>query len=129
MHYNIIEKMEGLPNIPTFDLSVFFRDGEEEAKKAAREEIGRACTEYGFFVAKNHGIPLEFMSRAIELCREFFDLPDEEKLKSRPTLAGGPIPAGYTRQPEQSPDKNEYLLMLEPQSKFNVLPNSPPGFR
>ncbi|KAL7098771.1 hypothetical protein ACP275_09G039200 [Erythranthe tilingii] len=120
----------GNNNIPTIDLSVFFRDGDEEAKLAAKETVGRACTEYGFFVAKNHGISAELMSRAMQLCREFFDLEDEEKLKSRPVAgAGGPIPAGYTKQPEQSPDKNEYLLILAPKSRFNILPNSPPGFK
>ncbi|KAI3454657.1 hypothetical protein Pfo_011320 [Paulownia fortunei] len=120
--------MGNLANIPTVDLSVFFRDGEEEGKKTAKEILSRACSEYGFFLAVNHGIPLDLMNRAMELCKTFFGLPDEEKLKNRPR-AGGPIPAGYTKQPEQSPDKNEYLMMLQPQNSFNVLPNNPPGFR
>ncbi|KAK6117955.1 hypothetical protein DH2020_048292 [Rehmannia glutinosa] len=102
--------MENLANnIPTIDLSVFFRDGDEEAKKAAVESLGRACAEYGFFLATNHGIPSDLMSRAMELCQTFFGLADEEKLKSRPR-AGGSVPAGYTKQPEQSPDKNEAAL-------------------
>ncbi|KAK6123015.1 hypothetical protein DH2020_043231 [Rehmannia glutinosa] len=101
--------MENLANnIPTIDLSVFFRDGDEEAKKAAKESLGRACAEYGFFLATNHGIPSDLMSRAMELCQTFFGLADEEKLKNRPR-AGGSVPAGYTKQPEQSPDKNEVM--------------------
>ncbi|KAK6123239.1 hypothetical protein DH2020_043018 [Rehmannia glutinosa] len=121
--------MENLANnIPTIDLSVFFRDGDEEAKKAAKESLGRACAEYGFFLATNHGIPSDLMSRAMELCQTFFGLADEEKLKSRPR-GGGSVPAGYTKQPEQSPDKNEYFAMLQPQISFNNLPENPPGFR
>ncbi|EYU35842.1 hypothetical protein MIMGU_mgv1a023206mg [Erythranthe guttata] len=126
-----MEKLSKNNNVPTIDLSVFFRDGDEEAKKAVKEKVGRACTEYGCFMAKNHGISAELMSRAMQLCREFFDLEDEEKLKCSP-IAAGPawrIPAGYTKHPAHSPDKNEHLLMLAPQSGLNVLPNSPPGFK
>ncbi|KAK6148539.1 hypothetical protein DH2020_019451 [Rehmannia glutinosa] len=115
--------------IPTVDLSVFLRsDGDEAAKQVAKEIISRACGEYGFFQVVSHGIPLELMSRAMDLCKTFFGLPDEEKLKSR-TRAGSPVPAGYGKQPDQSADKNEYLLMLPPNNCNNVLPNNPPGFR
>ncbi|KAK6123240.1 hypothetical protein DH2020_043019 [Rehmannia glutinosa] len=115
--------------IPTVDLSVFLRsDGDEAAKKAAKEIISRACAEYGFLQVVSHGIPLELMSRAMDLCKTFFGLPDEEKLKSIPR-AGSPVPAGYGKQPDQSADKNEYLLMLPPNNCNNVSPNNPPGFR
>ncbi|KAK6123329.1 hypothetical protein DH2020_042938 [Rehmannia glutinosa] len=123
-------EMGNLANtIPTVDLSVFLlSDGDEAAKKAATEIISRACAEYGFFQVVSHGIPLELMSRAMDLCKTFFGLPDEEKLKSIPR-AGSPVPAGYGKQPDQSADKNEYLLMLPPNNCNNVLPNNPPGFR
>ncbi|KAG8379173.1 hypothetical protein BUALT_Bualt07G0060700 [Buddleja alternifolia] len=114
--------------IPTVDLSVFITNGEEEGKRMAKERISRACSEYGFFQAVNHGIPLDLMSRAMELCKSFFGLPDEEKLKYRPK-SGAPVPAGYGKQPVQSADKNEYVMMLPPQNSFNNLPNNPPGFR
>ncbi|XP_022885199.1 flavonol synthase/flavanone 3-hydroxylase-like isoform X2 [Olea europaea var. sylvestris] len=114
--------------IPTVDLSVFFQNGDEEGKKAAKAIISRACSEYGFFQAVNHGVSLELMSRAMELTKTFFTLPEEEKIKYRPR-SGAPVPAGYGKQPAHSSDKNEYLLMLPPQSSFNVLPNDPPGFR
>lgn len=113
---------------PTVDLSVFLKDGEEEEKKRAKEIISHACSEYGFFQAVNHGVSLELMSRAMELTKTFFALPEEEKIKYRPR-SGAPVPAGYGKQPAHSSDKNEYLLMLPPQSSFNVLPNDPPGFR
>ncbi|KAF3437733.1 hypothetical protein FNV43_RR20489 [Rhamnella rubrinervis] len=68
------------------------------------------------------------MSKALELSKTFFDYSYEEKLKVTAGSAA-PLPAGYNRQPEHSPDKNEYLLMFPPGSDFNVYPQNPPEFR
>ncbi|KAJ6882081.1 hypothetical protein NC651_028634 [Populus alba x Populus x berolinensis] len=105
--------------IPTVDLSPCFREDDEVGMKKAKEIIGQACSEYGFFQVVNHGVPLGLMTRAIELSKTFFEtLPIEEKLKCAPN-SGAPLPAGYNRQPDQSPDKNEYLLMFPPGSNLN----------
>ncbi|GFP99375.1 flavonol synthase/flavanone 3-hydroxylase [Phtheirospermum japonicum] len=120
--------MGNLARIPRVDLSAFFSGDDEQGKSAAKETISRACAEYGFFQVANHGIPLDLMSRAMELSKTFFGLPDDEKLKNSPR-AGAPVPAGYGKQPEQSADKNEYLMMLPPHNTLNVLPINPPGFR
>ncbi|XP_022885197.1 flavonol synthase/flavanone 3-hydroxylase-like [Olea europaea var. sylvestris] len=113
---------------PTVDLSVFLKDGEEEEKKRAKEIISHACSEYGFFQAVNHEIPLELMSRAMELTKIFFALPEEEKRKYRPK-SGEPESAGYGKMSAHGIDLNEYILMLPPQSSSNVLPNDPPELR
>ncbi|KAL8465051.1 hypothetical protein ACS0TY_034509 [Phlomoides rotata] len=115
-------------NIPTVDLSVFFRDGEEEGKMAAKEIISRACAEYGFFQAVGHGVPLELMSRAMDLSKAFFAKPTEVKLKYA-AGADAPVPAGYGKQPALGTDKNEFLMMLPPHNGFNFQPNYPPEFR
>lgn len=114
--------------IPTVDLSPFFIAGDESGLKKAKESIAEACTEYGFFQIVNHGVPLDLMKQAMELSKTFFNYSDEVKREcsSKP---GAPLPAGYNKQPEQSPDKNEYLLMFPPESPFNVLPTDPPYFR
>lgn len=117
--------------IPTVDLSPFFKNGddeEEDSRKKAIEIIREACSEHGFFQVVNHGVPLDLMTRALELSRTFFDFPDEEKRKSCPNF-DAPLPAGYSRQPEHSPDKNEYVLMFPPDSGINVYPQNPPQFR
>ncbi|KAG8379174.1 hypothetical protein BUALT_Bualt07G0060800 [Buddleja alternifolia] len=114
--------------IPTVDLSPFFTDEDHDGKKTAIDIIKEACSEYGFFQIVNHGVPPELMSRAIQLSKTFFSFPDEEKLKYSPG-SGAPLPAGYSKQPDHSPDKNEYLLMFQPQSGFNKLPHNPPDFR
>lgn len=114
--------------IPTVDLSPFFAEGDEEGKRKAIKIIGHACSEYGFFRVVNHGVPVELMKRALALSKTFFDYPTEAKLKSGP-VPGTPIPAGYSRQPERSADKNEFFMMFPPGSSFNVYPINPPGFR
>ncbi|KAK6123230.1 hypothetical protein DH2020_043021 [Rehmannia glutinosa] len=117
-----------IDSIPTVDLSPFFTNSDENGHKKAIEIIKEACSEYGFFQIVNHGVPLDLMSQAIQLSKTFFAFPYEEKLKYSPG-SDAPLPAGYSKQPDNSPDKNEYLLMFQPQSDFNVLPSSPPDFR
>jgi hypothetical protein len=122
----------GSSGIPIVDLSPFFRsdgDGDEGDKKKSMQVIAEACSEYGFFQIVNHGVPLDLMSRALELSTTWFqNNPDEEKLMSRPP-SHLPLPAGYGRQPEHSPDKNEYLMLFPPNSGFNVYPRNPPQFK
>lgn len=112
-------------SIPTVDLSPFFKNGDEEGQKKAKDIIKQACSDYGFFEITNHGVPLHLITRSLQLSTTFFALPDEEKLKYSPGSAA-PLPAGYSKQPPHSPDKNEYLLVFHPQSGFNVFPA---GFR
>ncbi|XP_022137076.1 1-aminocyclopropane-1-carboxylate oxidase-like [Momordica charantia] len=115
--------------IPTADLSPFLRkeDEDEDGRKKASEIIGKACLEYGFFQVVNHGVPVELMKKALLVSKEFFGYPLERKLEASP-LPGAPLPAGYGRQPEQSPDKNEFLMMFPPDSTFNVFPTNPQSF-
>ncbi|KAJ0105185.1 hypothetical protein Patl1_17796 [Pistacia atlantica] len=115
-------------SIPTVDLSPFFRENDEDGKKKAIEVIREACSTYGFFQIVNHGVPPTLLCRALELSKTFFGYSDEEKLKSSPG-SGAPLPAGYSRQPLHSPDKNEYLLMFPPSSTFNVYLENPPEFK
>lgn len=115
-------------SIPKVDLLPFLKEGDAEGKKKAREIIGEACSEYGFFQVVNHGVPLGLMRRALELSKVFFQIPFEEKIKLAPKT-GAPLPAGYSRQPDHSLDKNEYFLMFPPTSSFNVYPTHPPEFK
>lgn len=114
--------------IPTVDLSPFFTPGDDEGKKKAKDLIHQACSAYGFFQVVNHGVPLELMTRAMEVSKTFFEFPDEEKLKFSPA-SGSPLPAGYNKQPEHLADKNEYLMMFPPKSTFNALPTNPSEFK
>ena len=44
------------------------------------DQLYEACTTSGFFVLKNHGIPVELRHKVLENCKRFFDLPEEQKL-------------------------------------------------
>ncbi|XP_027124380.1 1-aminocyclopropane-1-carboxylate oxidase 4-like [Coffea eugenioides] len=113
---------------PTIDLEPFLRDGDEDAKKKATEEIRQACSEFGFFQVVNHGVPLDLMARAIDLSMEFFNNPMEEKKKSllKPGLSP---PPGYVNFQDFSNDGNEHFLILSPSSGINIYPENPPEFR
>jgi isopenicillin N synthase-like dioxygenase len=70
-----------MPGVAVIDLSG------EPARVAA--EIGRACEEIGFLLVLGHGVDEKTVDRMAGLCREFFDLPSEEKLacaQGAPTL-------------------------------------------
>lgn len=115
-------------SIPTIDLSTFFlNDEDQEGKKKVTEIIKQACSEYGLFQVVNHGVPIDFIHRAMEVCKEFFDQPYVEKVKvySEPD-APLPCPHGYRKH---KADKNEYLFMLPPGTTGNVFPTNPPKFQ
>ncbi len=60
----------------------------ESSDPAARQRLARdirdACINVGFFYVKNHGIPEESISGAVEAGKKFLTLPEETKLKVSP---------------------------------------------
>ncbi len=65
--------------IPVIDLSLL--DQGPEAAARLREELRRATHEVGFFTLVGHGIPDELQTRLLKAARDFFALPDEDKLE------------------------------------------------
>ncbi|KAL8087833.1 hypothetical protein AgCh_037828 [Apium graveolens] len=123
--------------IPTIDLSPLITatatkdvlvNGRHVSRKVVKEEISKACREYGFFQIVNHGIPVDLMNSSLELAKTFFEYPEEEKIKCV-AGPGVPKPAGFSKQPLHSPDKNEYLSIFQAGSPHNVLPPNPPQFK
>ncbi|KAG8379126.1 hypothetical protein BUALT_Bualt07G0055700 [Buddleja alternifolia] len=109
--------------LPTIDLSAFLKqEDDEDGWKKAMKDIHEACSEYGFFLAVNHGVPLQLMSQALQVSKSFFDLPDEDKLdySLKPAAATPPIDGSSTHSGSrtgiiiESPqgDKFEYALRL-----------------
>nr|TKS02371.1 hypothetical protein D5086_0000166300 [Populus alba] len=47
------------------------------------KQIGHACEKNGFFAVKNHGIPEMKINNMLDTARDFFHLPEEERLKFR----------------------------------------------
>jgi isopenicillin N synthase-like dioxygenase len=66
--------------LPVIDVAPLFGGTEAERARAAAE-IGEACRSLGFFYAKSHAISADTLSRLNAAAREFFALPEDEKLK------------------------------------------------
>jgi len=66
--------------VPVIDADRLFSDDLSD-RKSLSAEIALACEEIGFFVLVNHRIQSEVLDKAWKATREFFDLPEEEKLK------------------------------------------------
>ncbi|KIW62937.1 hypothetical protein PV04_09824 [Phialophora macrospora] len=66
-------------SIPQID----FRDmhGSSVERKRLADQVGSAFKECGFLYACNHGISEELQARVLDVMREFFALPQEEKMK------------------------------------------------
>ncbi|MDV6884704.1 isopenicillin N synthase family oxygenase, partial [Pseudomonas aeruginosa] len=78
--------------IPAIDLTGSFSEDIAD-KKAVAWEIHKACRETGFFYIKNHGIPEGMIQAQLECARQFFSLPQEDKIKLN--VAHSPSMRGY----------------------------------
>ncbi|XP_077247486.1 protein DMR6-LIKE OXYGENASE 2-like [Tasmannia lanceolata] len=65
-------------SIPLIDLDGF--DGPNRSKII--KEIGQACKADGFFQVKNHGISERLIEDILWVSREFFKLPESERMKN-----------------------------------------------
>ncbi|KAJ1414774.1 Non-heme dioxygenase N-terminal domain [Sesbania bispinosa] len=46
------------------------------------QSITLACQNYGFFQVMNHGVPESVVEKMMNMAKEFFHLPESERLKS-----------------------------------------------
>ncbi|XP_068650861.1 protein DMR6-LIKE OXYGENASE 2-like [Aristolochia californica] len=74
-----VERVQpGDVSIPLIDFEGF--EGPNRSRIVA--EIGKACRNDGFFQVKNHGIQKCFIENLLRVSREFFRLPESERMKS-----------------------------------------------
>ena len=66
--------------VPVIDLAPA-RNGSTEARLSVARQIGDACENIGFFMVTGHGIPAEVIERVDDLARQFFYLPQDEKMQ------------------------------------------------
>lgn len=66
-------------NIPVIDLGNLFSE-KPRLRASTVAAVGKACKEWGFFQAVNHGVSHQLMAETREAWRKFFQLPVEEKL-------------------------------------------------
>jgi isopenicillin N synthase-like dioxygenase len=82
--------------IPVVDVSGLLGDDPAEHLRVA-EELGRAAREVGFLYVTGTGLPAELAGELLRVTRMFFDLPDEEKMRTwigRSTNHRGYVPIG-----------------------------------
>ncbi|MBC7912611.1 MAG: isopenicillin N synthase family oxygenase, partial [Pyrinomonadaceae bacterium] len=98
-------------NIPRLDLNDYLQ-GNSEQKQKFSNDIGKAFTETGFVTIANHGLSAALMEELYAEVKNFFDLPDDIKLKyEKPELAGQ---RGYTSKGKEkakdskTPDLKEF---------------------
>lgn len=77
--------------LPIIDISAFLdASSSQDARQTTAKAINAACINYGFFYLTGHGIPTSELDEVIDLARQFFALPLEEKNKIKRHDAGGP---------------------------------------
>ncbi|KAL4565342.1 hypothetical protein LXL04_029433 [Taraxacum kok-saghyz] len=96
-------------------------------------EIGRACSEYGFFQVKNHGVPDSTIANMMQIARDFFSLPEEERLK---TYSDDPskttrLSTSFNIRTEKVASWRDYLRIhcYPVQDHINDWPTKPESFR
>ena len=82
-----------MDSLPVLDLSQLARGGPGAEQFLA--ELRTATHQFGFFYLVGHGVPQELMDTMITAAREFFALPEEDKLAIE--NVNSPHFRGYTR--------------------------------
>ncbi|KAF2652672.1 Clavaminate synthase-like protein [Lophiostoma macrostomum CBS 122681] len=80
-----------ISSLPIIDISPFLNPSSSpEARQNTASAINSACMHYGFFYLTGHGIPTSKLDQIVDLARQFFFSPLEEKNKIKRHDAGGP---------------------------------------
>jgi isopenicillin N synthase-like dioxygenase len=129
-------------SIPVVDLAGSFSPDLAD-RKAVAWEIHKACRDTGFFYATHHGVPAEVMARQLDLARDFFALPLEEKneidMRLSRYMRGYDAVAAQTLDDGSPPDLKEGFMASNevdehhpvpqpdaPQAGVNQWPRNPP---
>ncbi|XXG76276.1 hypothetical protein AAC387_Pa08g0657 [Persea americana] len=96
-------------------------------------QIGEACLTHGFFQVTNHGISEELLGKIMEIAREFFHMPVEEKMKyySDDPSKKMRLSTSFNVKKEKVHNWRDYLrLHCHPLEEFvHEWPSSPPPFK
>ncbi|XP_008797635.1 protein DMR6-LIKE OXYGENASE 1-like [Phoenix dactylifera] len=104
-----------------------------EDRSQVVREIGLACRNDGFFQVKNHGIPKDVVDGMLRVAKDFFHLPESERLKSYsqdPTRTTR-LSTSFNVKTEKVSSWRDYLrLHCYPLEDFaHEWPSNPPCFR
>ncbi|RXH77964.1 hypothetical protein DVH24_039935 [Malus domestica] len=97
------------------------------------KQIGLACQTDGFFEVKNHGVPEIMIKDMLNIAREFFQLPESERLKmySDDPSKTNRLSTSFNVRTEKLSNWRDFLrLHCYPlQDYVQEWPNNPPLFR
>eukprot|EP01122_Echinamoeba_exundans_P001830 TRINITY_DN11814_c0_g1_i1.p1 TRINITY_DN11814_c0_g1~~TRINITY_DN11814_c0_g1_i1.p1 ORF type:complete len:368 (+),score=89.51 TRINITY_DN11814_c0_g1_i1:86-1105(+) len=66
--------------VPVIDLSSWWT-GDAEAKKKVADQLRWAAANIGFLIVTGHNVPQQVIDEAWKVSREFFDLPEADKME------------------------------------------------
>ncbi|KAK8693676.1 hypothetical protein V6N13_071248 [Hibiscus sabdariffa] len=116
-------------SIPVVDLHHLDGPNRSTVVKA----IGQACQNYGFFQVKNHGVSNEVIDKMMHVSKEFFHLPESERLKnySDDPMKTTRLSTSFNVRTENVSSWRDYLrLHCYPLEDYvNEWPTNPPSFR
>lgn len=116
-------------NIPLIDLQNLCGPDRPNIVK----QIGEACLNYGFFQVKNHGISDTVVNNMLRVGREFFELPQSERLKnySEDPSKTTRLSTSFNIKTEKVANWRDFLrLHCYPLQDFiHEWPTNPPSFR
>ncbi|XP_060190070.1 hyoscyamine 6-dioxygenase-like [Lycium barbarum] len=75
LHERPVDPVPIAKDIPIVDLG----KAKGEERSVVVQQLLKACEEYGFFQVINHGVAEDLMDEAVEVYKDFFSLPVEEK--------------------------------------------------
>ncbi|GMY09122.1 protein DMR6-LIKE OXYGENASE 2-like [Fagus crenata] len=97
------------------------------------KEIGLACQNYGFFQVSNHGISEAVIDKMLHISREFFHLPESERVKnySDDPMKTMRLSTSFNLRTENVSSWRDYLrLHCHPLEDYiQEWPSNPPSFR
>ncbi|XP_057970772.1 protein DMR6-LIKE OXYGENASE 1-like [Malania oleifera] len=121
-----------IPLIDLLPLISTFPDDRDRRRQVIRD-IAHACHNYGFFQVKNHGIPETVIDNMLTVAREFFKMPEKERMKcySEDPLKAMRLSTSFNVKTEKVSNWRDFLrLHCYPLEDYiHEWPSNPPTFR
>lgn len=118
-----------LSSIPLIDLEGL--DGPRRSEII--NQIAQACELHGFFQVKNHGVPEEMINGILRLAREFFRLPESQRLEnySDDPAKTTRLSTSFNVKTEKFSNWRDFLRLhcYPVQDYIHEWPTNPPFFR
>jgi isopenicillin N synthase-like dioxygenase len=97
--FNLAASNVDRASLPVIDISGF-RNGDDASRGQIGAALRAACAANGFFYVTGHGIPSELIQQMFEQTKQFFDLPERDKMKL--DLANSDCKHGYEPMKRQT---------------------------